>query len=314
MLAYTITGFVNGDTPAVISGSPLETTPAAQGSPVGFYPINISVGSLSAGNYSFVFSTAELTITRATLAVTPHPASKTYGQSEPAFTYTISGLVNHDTASAYSGTPQLTTTATIHSPAGSYPITSALGSLISKNYAFSFLAGALTVTRATLTITPNNAFSTYGSAPPAFGYEIAGFRNGDTSSVITGAPVLATIASAASPVGSYSITANTSAMSATNYSFTAASGKLTINPAVLKVTAVNASITQGQPIPPLTYTISGFVNGDSKKAVSGSPSLSTGATTSSPVGTYPISVAAGTLSAANYTFSLVNGTLKITPP
>jgi hypothetical protein len=41
--------------------------------------------------------------------------------------------------------------------------------------------------------------------------------------------------------------------------------------------------------------------------------LATTATTSSPVGTYPITASAGTLTAANYAFSFVNGTLTVQP-
>src|SRR5205823_6479545 len=67
--------------------------------------------------------------------------------------------------------------------------------------------------------------------------------------------------------------------------------------------------------PPLTYTISGFVNGDTIAVVSGVPSLSTTADPGSPVGSYPIAIAAGTLAATNYDFpaaNLVAGTLTIT--
>jgi hypothetical protein len=39
--------------------------------------------------------------------------------------------------------------------------------------------------------------------------------------------------------------------------------------------------------------------------------LSTAATTSSPIGTYPITAAQGTLTAANYTFTFVPGTLNV---
>jgi len=86
----------------------------------------------------------------------------------------------------------------------------------------------------------------------------------------------------------------------------------TVAPAVLTVTAANQAIYPTQAIPTLTYTIAGFVNGDTPaKAVTGTPVLSTTATSSSAPGTYPITVATGTLAAANYTFTLVNGTLTI---
>jgi hypothetical protein len=45
--------------------------------------------------------------------------------------------------------------------------------------------------------------------------------------------------------------------------------------------------------------------------VSGAASLTTKATSTSPAGTYPIVAAQGTLAAANYTFTFVNGTLTV---
>ena len=87
---------------------------------------------------------------------------------------------------------------------------------------------------------------------------------------------------------------------------------LTATQAVLTVKANDATRVFGQPNPTFTALITGFVNGDTQSAVSGSAALSTTATQASSVGTYPIIVAAGNLSAANYTFSFVNGNLVIT--
>jgi hypothetical protein len=89
------------------------------------------------------------------------------------------------------------------------------------------------------------------------------------------------------------------------------SRNIVVNPATLTVTANNVNITLGAAIPAFTASYSGFVNGDGAGVLSGAPSLTTTATNSSPAGTYPIVAALGTLSAANYTFSFVNGTLSI---
>jgi sugar lactone lactonase YvrE len=89
--------------------------------------------------------------------------------------------------------------------------------------------------------------------------------------------------------------------------------QFSVSPVTLTVTAQNATSGVGATPPVLTYTISGFVNGDAQAVVSGAPSLTTSATSSSPVGSYPIAVAQGTLSALNYTFTFVNGTLQIAP-
>ncbi len=89
---------------------------------------------------------------------------------------------------------------------------------------------------------------------------------------------------------------------------------LNVTPALLTVTANNGSRAFGQPNPAFTSTISGFVNGDTASVVSGAASLTTTASSASPVGSYPIVAGAGTLSAANYAFTtLVNGSLTVTP-
>ena len=52
-LTATITGFVNGDGPAVVTGSPNCATTAIQPSPGGRYAINCAQGTLAATNYAF---------------------------------------------------------------------------------------------------------------------------------------------------------------------------------------------------------------------------------------------------------------------
>jgi hypothetical protein len=58
----------------------------------------------------------------------------------------------------------------------------------------------------------------------------------------------------------------------------------------------------------------GICKWDTTSVLSGGPSLATTATQSSPVGSYPITITQNTLTAADYTFSFVNGTLIITEP
>ncbi len=86
-----------------------------------------------------------------------------------------------------------------------------------------------------------------------------------------------------------------------------------VEQANLTVQANNITIKKGQAIPStLTYTMSGFVNGDTQAtATSGIPSLSTTATSTSPDGTYPIYISSGTLVSPNYQFTFVAGVLTI---
>ena len=95
-------------------------------------------------------------------------------------------------------------------------------------------------------------------------------------------------------------------------SFVGSSGSLsqTVNPAPLTVNAVNTSMTYGGTVPALTYTYTGLVNGDTSATFSGG--LATTATSSSSVGSYPITQ--GSLAATgNYTIGTFNaGTLTVT--
>ncbi|MCL4181683.1 MAG: Ig-like domain repeat protein [Verrucomicrobia bacterium] len=65
---------------------------------------------------------------------------------------------------------------------------------------------------------------------------------------------------------------------------------------------------------PLPYQLFGYQNGETlaTSGVTGTPTLTTTAVLSSPVGTYDITCALGSLAAANYSFTdLVNGTLTV---
>ncbi len=97
------------------------------------------------------------------------------------------------------------------------------------------------------------------------------------------------------------------------YSAATATQSFSVLPAVIKVMAASPTITYGQAIPALTYSLSGFVNSDPASVVSGTAALSTTATATSNAGSYPITVATGTLTAANYDFLFVPGTLTIQP-
>ena len=84
-----------------------------------------------------------------------------------------------------------------------------------------------------------------------------------------------------------------------DYTTATMSVEINVTPALLTVTANNATKPYGAANPNFTASYTGFVNGDTPSMLSGSPSLTTAATTASNVGSYPISVVAGTLSAAN---------------
>jgi hypothetical protein len=307
----TITGFVNGDTLAVVSGSPAFTTSATASSPAGDYAIKPSLGSLTAADYVFApFVDGTLTIGRAVLTVTADDKSKVYGDALPALTVTYSGFVNGDTPSSLAVQPTPSTNATAASGIGTYPITVAGG--VSPNYAFTYVAGTLTITRAPLTVTANDKAKIYGSANPPFDATITGFVNGDTAAVVSGSAVLSTTATTSSGAGTYAITPSLGSLAAANYAFTSfVNGTLTVTQAPLVVTANNQSRLYGAANPVLTLSYSGFVNGDTPASLTTVPTATTPATVTSPVGNYPIVPSGG--ASPNYTFTYVNGTLHVTP-
>ena len=272
----------------------------------------------SSGNTS-EFSNAVAERFATTTTVSPSPAATTYGQSV-TFTATVSspgtptGTVTFQddgttigTGTLSSGTATFTTSALA---AGTHTISAVYGG-DSNDYGSTSSAVTETVTPAALTITANDQSKVYGSSLPALTASYSGFVNGDTSASLTTVPTLTTTATAASPVGSYGI-AVSGAVDA-NYSITYAGGTLTVTPATLSVTANNASKVYGTSNPALSDTITGYVNGDGSSVVSGSASLTTTAVAGSGVGGYTITAAAGSLSASNYSFSFVNGTLMVTP-
>jgi hypothetical protein len=158
---------------------------------------------------------------------------------------------------------------------------------------YSGLAFAAT---ATVTGVSGSAASLEGLAPTLTYY--AGTATSGTP--LPGAPT---------QVGTYTVVATFTG--STDYTAASASTTFVIAPATLTVTANNASRVYGAANPSFNWTITGFVHGETVSLVSGIPSLSATATATSPAGAYPITPALGTLSAANYTFAFVNGTLTI---
>jgi FtsP/CotA-like multicopper oxidase with cupredoxin domain len=304
-------GLVAGDTPATFSVLPnvaptCTTTPGLTGTtPIGTYP-STCTGALDP-NYTISYAAGKVTVAKAALTITSN-VTRTYGTANPSpLPLTITGLVNGDTLATLGVVATCTTTATTASPVGTYPIT-CTGPASTTNYNITYPAGTLTVTPATLTVTANNATKVYGAALPTFTANITGFVNGDPATVVSGSPSLTTIATATSPVGSYTITAAQGSLAAANYTFVFVNGTLTVTPATLTVTANNLSKAYGGPLPALSITAVGLVAPDTLASIG--ITCSTTATAASGVGTYPI-ICSGI--PVNYTVSYTPGTLTVTP-
>jgi hypothetical protein len=255
-----------------------------------------------------VTQSVNINVLKAPLTITADDKTKTYGQVLPSLTASYSGFVNGDTVSSLSTQPNLSTTATDNSPVGNYTIS--VGAAASSNYTINFINGTLTVNPALLTITVNSQSKVYGAPVPNLTATFYGFVNGDTVSSLDTQPTLATVASIGSPVGTYPVTV--SGASGTNYTMNFVGGTLTVTPAALTITADNQFAFLGAPLPVLTASYFGFVNGDIAASLTVPPTLTTIATNGSPAGTYPI-IVDGAVS-TNYAITFVNGALTVFPP
>ncbi|MHC5544555.1 MBG domain-containing protein, partial [Singulisphaera rosea] len=258
-----------------------------------------------AGDSSFAGSqgSASLTVTPAALMITANNATKVYGAALPTLSASYSGFVNGDTSSSLTTPPTLGTTASARSHVGNYPITAS--GAVDPDYTITYVAGVLSVTTASLTITANDASKVYGAPLPAFSASYNGFVNGDTSSSLTTPPSLTTTATASSHVGTYPITA--AGAVDPDYTISYVSGVLSVTPASLTVTANDATKVYGAALPALSVSYGGFVNGDTPSSLTTPPTVSTTATSSSHVGTYPVT-ASGAVD-PDYSITYVAGTL-----
>ncbi|MEN3273268.1 MAG: fibronectin-binding autotransporter adhesin [Actinomycetota bacterium] len=150
----TYAGFINGDSAATLTSRATCTTAATAASNVGTYPVTCT--GASSPFYAISYANGAITVGPAPLTVTANSATVVTGQPIPALTTTITGFKNGQTlaTSGITGAPVCTTTATVSSPAGTYPITCTLGSLAASNYTFTTpVAGTLTISPASPSVT-----------------------------------------------------------------------------------------------------------------------------------------------------------------
>ncbi len=148
--------------------------------------------------------------------------TREYGLPNPVFTFTVSGAILGDSA-ANVATGTGTTTATIGSNVGNYPITGNFTS--AAGYRIQFVPGTLAITPATLLFTADQFVRYLGTENPLFTGTVTGFRNGDTVQSVFGSGIIWTsTAGILSPIGFYPVNGGTSA---TNYVFTQAPGNAT---------------------------------------------------------------------------------------
>jgi len=248
-------------------------------------------------DYTSTAVSVTITINQATPAITwVTPAAITYGTALSSTQLNATASV----AGAFAYTPA----AGIVLPAGNQPLLVTFTPTDTTDYTSAAASVTIAVNKATPAITWSTpAAITYGTA-------LSATQLNATASV-PGAFVYKPAVGAVLSAGTQALSVTFTPTNTTDYTTVTAGTTINVNKAILTVTANSVTRPYGTANPTLTATVSGFVNGDPATVVSGSPALATTATAASLPGTYPITVALGTLAAANYSFNLVGGTLTV---
>ncbi|MEA5421550.1 MBG domain-containing protein, partial [Spirulina sp. CCNP1310] len=251
------------------------------------------------------------------ITVTANNQTREYGDANPTFTFTLSGLLAPDAAAdVYSGAPTLATALTAGSTAGTYAdaiTVSQTGFTLSDyDYGFAGVAGDLTITPAPLVVTPAITTREFGDANPAITGTITGFKNSETVADLTTAPSYVTPATILSPVGTYDITASGAA--SPNYTFTYAPGtnRFSVTPAPLTIKADDVDRLYGAANPAFTATFTGLKNADAPADFNNLVFTTPDSDVNTGIGNAYVIRPAGATN-ANYDISFADGALTINP-
>jgi len=307
-----INGLAAGETLADLDGT-LVWGGTAQGA-VNAGDYTITASGLSSPNYDIRFNNGTLTIGKANLSVTVQDANKTYdGLSYTGGNgVTYSGFVAGENTGVLSGTLAYDGSAQGAINAGDYTLS--VSGLSADNYNINYVDGALTIDKANLTVTAQNASKTYDglSYTGGNGVTYRGFVAGEGDSVLNGTLSWGGSAQEAVNAGSYTLAA--SGLSADNYNINYVDGALSIDQANLTVTAQDAQWIQDGSAwsggNGLGY--SGFVAGEDATVLSGNLVWHGSAEGAGMPGEYSLS--ASGLSAENYQLTFVDGQLRIISP
>jgi uncharacterized delta-60 repeat protein len=264
-----------------------------------------------AGEYASATSQQNLTVNKGVITVTADNKQRPFNTTNPTFFASFTGFAYSDTQTVINGSPTFSTPATPTSDTGSYPIIPDVTGLTAANYTFTAANGTLGVNVASQTIILEPlATKTYGDTP--FDLTATGGPSNNTIAFESSNPAVATINGTTVTIkaaGSAVITANQAGNH--NYASATAQQTMTVNKALLTVTAENKQREYNSADPAFTATYSGFVNSDGQTALQGIPSLSSSATLTSSVGDYPIIPGVGNLFSNNYSFEYLPGILTI---
>ena len=162
-----VEGLVNGDDESVLNYSIKRD----EGEDVDEYVIYFEEGNNN--NYEITFNAGTFKITPAELTVEIYDATKTYGDSDPEFTATTNGIVEQDKEWLESDIIASLIRKDDSEDVGEYEITLDDNYEL-QNYTLNITPGILTITPATVTVTANAYYKTYGDDDPGFEADVDG--------------------------------------------------------------------------------------------------------------------------------------------
>ncbi|MGN0807717.1 MAG: MBG domain-containing protein [Candidatus Coproplasma sp.] len=284
----TLNYVVNGDDVTAVVANGNQTD-------VGIYTAEVTaLAGSDAGNYRLSDTYAkDYTIAKASVTITPDSVSAVYGDSEKELTATVSGEI-------YNGDFNYTLSRETGNTVGSYAITVNLSGE-TANYDVTSNTGIYKIDKRTVTLTwsgyenliydgtAKNVAATLNNAVDGDDVK-AEFSGGDATNA-----------------GSYTATATLSGAAASNYALPSNySRTYTIAKAKLTITASNATSVYGENLAQLTANVTSGTNYNDEVNYS----VTTTATSTSPVGTYAITVVVGEYS--NYVITTEDATYTIT--
>jgi gliding motility-associated-like protein len=342
---FTVTGLKNSETIGNVILS--YGSGAAATDPANVYIGSVSVSGASGGtfnpnNYDIKYVPADVTVIGApvaaiTIVSMPAPVNTVYGTASESSNFSISGTtlstgitvtppagfevstdnVNFN-STVIAGTADLIIYIRLAATTDAGPYEGNI-ELTSGTIQVAALMPKSIVTPASLTIAGLNEDKTYGTAlqnyigSQKFTVIAGSLKNGNlikTVSITYGEG-----AAAGAAVGTYIGSATPNAVTGdngfkiSNYIVMFSKADVAVLPAKLTVTADNQSRQHSANNPVLTFTYSGFVNGDTEAQITTPPTILTTAMATSQPGKYPISISAAV--SLNYTFIYIYGTLTI---
>lgn len=315
-LTYTHTPSLNG------SDTFTGTLTRSAGSDVGGYSILIGSLALPAG-YQLNYVGETLTITAKPSTITADSKSKNAGDSTPTFTFQNGALVSPNTISGVTynfSSGSYSSNTTPPTPDGSYTITPSAAVFSNgnaSNYNITYVTGTYTITslqNQTLTWTTIGN-KTYGSSATGTVVSNRGLTPVTVISMTTSICTVPNSSASGATVTLLSVgVCELKASQAGNGTYGPASDTIetfTVLAAPLVITASSPTgIREGDAVPTITASYSGFVNSENSSVLTAQPVCVTSYTTSSTAGTNETTSCSGA-SATNYSISYVAGAFTV---